>query len=191
MRTDMDDEDLFLHTLSDIEEKLGCGDEYSMLRASALLRQLLLDGSALLHRVNRKYRIRVTFGVCGRARAEARIAQNVNFYSALGAIHVSGSQSHTREEVGLDAFLGAKVLKLRDQVLTVRDLISHSANVLGGVHRAEPKDGDEKARELSEWARLEGDASIRINTLQMRSLIMVVLDALKPLHDRVVQCKSA
>ncbi len=181
----MNDNDLFLATLTDLETQLEIGNEYSILKATALLRQLLIDGAnSLVGRVNRFYRLKILFPVCGRKRAEMRFAQSVEFYAALGAIHTSGSQGDTRELVTLDTFLKTKILKEKDVLLTVYNLIEHSANVLGGVHRGEPK--TDKQKILSKWAKLDDGSTISINTSQLAPLIMVVLDGLQELRRAIL-----
>jgi hypothetical protein len=45
------EDELFSNILTDLEELANKGDDYSMLRAAALLRQLLLDSPALIHKV--------------------------------------------------------------------------------------------------------------------------------------------
>ena len=61
---EMDPDQLFLKTLSDLERRTGSeASEYDVLRSSALLRQLLLDGSPLVHQVNRHRRLTLVFRV--------------------------------------------------------------------------------------------------------------------------------
>jgi hypothetical protein len=50
----MDETTLYLRTLEDLQRLVALGADYSMLRASAMLRQLFLDGSSsLVHQANR------------------------------------------------------------------------------------------------------------------------------------------
>ena len=61
---EMDPDQLFLKTLSDLERRTGSeASEYDVLRSSALLRQLLLDGGPLVHQVNRHRRLTLVFRV--------------------------------------------------------------------------------------------------------------------------------
>ena len=179
-RSTMESDQLFLATLQDLRRLVSHGDDYSMLRASALLRQLLLNGSALVHIVNRGPRLKLRFPVCGRAYTAMVIKDGAVFYSALGGIHSSGPMERTCEMISLDQFLATIVLKLGDQILTVHHLIDIAANVLGGVHKGEPEDAMAKA--LAEFSRVVSIAGQTITSAQMRPVILVVLDALQPLE---------
>ncbi len=60
----MNDEALFIRTLNDLHKSINSDDEYEVLRASALIRQLFLDGSnSLFDRVNRTHRTKLLFEI--------------------------------------------------------------------------------------------------------------------------------
>lgn len=183
----MNDEEFFLNTLVDLREKFHREDSYSTIKAAGLLRQLLLDDSPLIHLVNRKYNLKILFTVCGRKRAERQFKRVNVFYSALSMIHLSGSQGHTAEKVVLDTFLSMKVIKNKDQELTVRDVLTQVAYADGGSHRGKLKITNEKAPALSDLSRVENGSTSSINWEQMRPIIMIVLDALAPLEKKVRQ----
>jgi hypothetical protein len=52
-------DELFLNTLKDLRAKANSNDRYQLIKASGLLRLLLLDG--LVDRVNSKHRIKLKF----------------------------------------------------------------------------------------------------------------------------------
>lgn len=54
---------LFEEILLDLQPHLNSDDAYELIKSSKVLRQLLLDGDALLHLVNRKLRAKPTFSV--------------------------------------------------------------------------------------------------------------------------------
>ena len=66
------------------------------------------------------------------------------FYTALGGLHKDGPMQQC-EQLTWDQFLATKVLKLGLEILTIANLITISANVLGGVHKGDPQDAKEKA----------------------------------------------
>jgi hypothetical protein len=179
----MDASDLFLESLAELERYVAIGDDYAMLRAAALLRQLLIDESPLVHQVNQQYRLKLRFHVCGRRYAEVVLQMGPVFYSALGGIHRSGPMSHQVEEVSLDQFLAAKVLKLGDHILTVRDLISISANVLGGVHKGEAR--TEKEQAVESFNRQVIAFGHPISAAQMKPVVLVALDGMAPLAKAI------
>jgi hypothetical protein len=159
----MDETTLYLSTLEDLQRLVALGDDYSMLRASAMLRQLFLDSSPLVHQVNRQHRVKLRFPVCGRGYTAVVLEDAPTFYSALGGIHSSGPMSHSVEQLNLDQFLATPVLKLGPQVLSVRDLISISANVLGGVHKGKPTTPEDRA--LAEFGRVVSGVNPLLRTV--------------------------
>jgi hypothetical protein len=56
-------ENLFLGTISDIEQKLSDGTTYNLIRGSGLIRHLFLDANSLANQVNRKYKLRLQFSI--------------------------------------------------------------------------------------------------------------------------------
>src|SRR5262245_20723045 len=57
----MTPEQLFVRAYDDLDEKSGSKDEYILLRAAAVLRQLLLEEHPLVHKVNRSERLQLKF----------------------------------------------------------------------------------------------------------------------------------
>jgi len=137
-----DDERLFLDTLRDIDAKAIARDRYSLIRASGLLRQLLLDG--FVHRINRGHRARIEF-------------TTINFTTSLpGAptrhwrnLDPSPFPGASVKTCNLDQFLAAPCLRWEGVQATVRDLISACANAKGGVHLGRAR--TEKEQRLLDW----------------------------------------
>jgi len=179
----MNSDQLLVATLSELKRYVEVGDDYTMLRAAALLRQLLMDESPLVHQVNRAHRLKLRFLVCGRRYAEVVLADGPIFYSALAGIHRSGTTGHQAEMLPLGEFLAAKVLKLGPCTLTIADLISISANVLGGVHKGPPNTQKEQA--LEQFNQVVTAFGHPISAAQMKPVVLVVLDALEPLANAV------
>jgi hypothetical protein len=179
----MDPAALYLATIDDLERLANAGDAYSMLRASAMLRQLLLDTHPLVHVVNRKLRVKFSFTVCGRAFTRAVLKMNPDLFCALDGIHAASSgMPNTAENLKLQEFLAEPILKVGSQLLTVRDLIEVSANALGGVH-FDPKRADTEA-----LAVFSAQVKVREQSLdaaQMRPLVLAVLDGLAPVTQAV------
>ena len=134
-----------------------------------------MDASPLMHQVNRAHRLKVTFPVCGRRYAEMVLADNPTLYLALSGIHRSGSPEPP-EMLSLDHFLAFKVLKLGPNVFTVGDLISISANVLGGVHKGTPRTEEEQA--LQGFNQVVKAFGLPISAAQMMPIVLVALDGL-------------
>ena len=56
-------ESLYLSTIEDIREKLSRNNRYHIIKASGLLRHLLLDTTPLIYQINRKYQVKILFSI--------------------------------------------------------------------------------------------------------------------------------
>jgi hypothetical protein len=178
----VNDDELFLRTLQDLHSRVESGDEYSLVRATALLRQLLLDDTRLVDRVNQTHRLRLRFEVCGRPYAEVVLQLSPAFYSRLGGIHKSGPFPHQMEALSRDDFLKTTVLFLDARRITIGDLITYAANVAGGVHTGNPRTDEQKV--LANFREvIMVDHPVQI--AQLAAVIKIVLDALEPLRQAV------
>ncbi len=140
-----EDERFFLNTLRDIEQKLVAYDRYALIRASGLIRQLLLEG--LVHRANRTHRVPLTFTTIdfttGPPGAPKEHWLDLDPDPFPGAATVTCS---------LDQFLAAPCLTWGGVSATVRDVISVCANAKGGVHLGIAR--TEREQSLLDWDQI-------------------------------------
>lgn len=174
-----DEENFFLNTLQDIDLKTFAGDRYSLIRASGLLRQLLLD--ELLHVVNRSHKLSIKF--C-----------TTNFHNRLPSdIEISGHWQNLDPsyfpcsntlQCSLDEFLGAPCIVFQGHEATVKDIIKACANAKGGVHLG-------KARISAEQVVLDWDQAINFigeepSLMAIKGICRVVLAGLKDLALKIM-----
>jgi hypothetical protein len=117
-------------------------DEYAMLRASAILRSLLLDDDPLLHQVNRARRLKLFFIVRhNNALMELIFARPPQVWMAQDALSPR-LMPGPGEDLALKIkdFFAYRALYVDGQDVTIKDLILHVANVEGGVHAGKPRD---------------------------------------------------
>jgi len=179
----------FLRTLDDLRRAAESSDDYVLVRASGLLRQLILDGkSTLLHKVNRERREKSSFSVVDFA--SNRLATEITLdhpitYLHGDALHESGAMPNMqRRAVKLDEFLAMPVGIYNGEPFTIRMTIERCANVLGGVHiGTEAAASDPEVERMRQLRITIG--GMRPLVLQLRSIIKVVLDAVAPLEQRV------
>ena len=172
-------ERFFLNTLTEIEDKLQERSAYSVIRASALLRQLILDERPLVNEVSRTYGKKLRFETLDYT-IEPPVKPDVH-WTNLDPGFFPGAKTIT---VDLRTLLAAPCLTTHGRVATVKDLIKACANAKGGVHLGPPKPGGEET--ILAWdrsARLLGtEPSLRA----LAGICRVVLRGLKPLVDEIV-----
>jgi len=132
-------QELFLSTVIDLDQRLVAGDRYSLVRASGLLRQLLLDEMPLVHVVNREYRVALAFRTLDFSQPPP--VEPEAHWRVLDPEPFPGAQTQT---CSLKQFLAAPCLTWRGSCASVTDLIRACANAKGGVHLGRTKVADEQ-----------------------------------------------
>lgn len=181
----MDRDQLFLQTLEDLRKKTDSeAIDYEMLMSAALLRKLLINGSPLLHEVNRHRREKIRFLVSPEDAYTRMVLEDAPvFWGKYEAISPRLGQSRAGEEVDLDGFLATRVMLVRSVNVSVQDVIRHVSHLEGAVHAGHPKD-DRDALLHAVNAELQvGGVGAVVRTL--RGIAAVVLDGLEPLAARI------
>lgn len=159
------DEYLFVEVTKELESRLINGKKYDYIKACAIIRQLLIDGSnSIAVRVAKKYGFRLEFNV------------------TIGGVN---------QMLNLDAFLGSQSFNTRTNGLgvnnlTIRQVVLTYSNVLGGVHMGKPLPKNPEQVEL-----LNTDQIIKVNEREasietVKVISVIVLNALYPLVDLIV-----
>jgi len=176
-------EKLFLNTLDDIREKLSRGDEYSIIKASALLRHLLLDGNvSLLHLANKNHGIKPQF-VVNDYLSKPPIKLLLHWMS----LDPSSMRTKVLHTINLDTFLKAECLTFKEHDFTVKDIIKGCANYEGGVHSGKPRQDKHKEKneaflDLTEIFKIGGVPS---STAHLVGISRIILTALAPLEEKI------
>ena len=148
----LDHRRLFLATLDDVRRRATePNDEFETLQLSVGLRKLLLDSPRLADLVNRPHRLKLSFQYVRAPRAPMDRGDGPTML-----VHVDGldalDSGEAVIEVGRDRFLSEPMILQRDGWhFTIRDVISHCANVAGGVHTGPAK--GERLERLDEAVR--------------------------------------
>ncbi len=174
----MNDDELFLRTLQDLSQKVNLGNEYDWLRASALVRQLLIDGHPLVERVNRVYGLKLRFGVPD---VSGAVDEHTMVFMAgdtlLSVLPI--------RMVNRDGFLAAPLIYIRGRWFTTAEIVGTVANALGGVHRGDPSTGSqEELTALNAAIQVLGGGAA---TAQIRGIGHMTIRGLKPLAKVVAK----
>jgi len=119
----MNEELLFVRTLDDLHGSINSNDEYEVLRASALIRQLFLDGSnSLVDRVNRKYRHKLEFEVVEQTPPNIP-GLSFNIWGAVDGIDPRAMPLHLpRAKKKRDGFFAMIVAVIEGHEYSIREL---------------------------------------------------------------------
>jgi hypothetical protein len=166
-------------TLDDLTSRIQRGaSEYDLLRAAALLRELLLDEFPLVAQVNRPPKTQLRFQLRVKAPDPGH-----EFEIWLG-IDPDASVDVPVREVDLKELLGVPLVFLPQSRISIRQVITLAANVRGGVHRGRPKDPAHQAFEEFRVKVRHGDMPLEL--LLVVEIAKVVLAGLKPLMAAVL-----
>lgn len=179
---------LFCRTVEDINRAIETPDSYEVLRASALLRQLLIDGNRLVDIVNREARKKIQFEIAdswNTPYTKMVLEHGASFLAVLDGLSPERMiLKAPLKRLNRDQFLSHRVVFTQGAFVTVRDIIDHCSNVIGGVHIGAPR--TESQKQLSDLQGIEvGGASISIR--QLLPILLVVRKALEPLSEDVCQ----
>jgi hypothetical protein len=187
----MNEEILFVRTLDDLHRSINSNDEYEVLRASALIRQLFLDGSnSLVDRVNRKFRHKLKV----RHKLEFEVVEQTppnipglsfNIWAVVDGIDPRAMPPRfLRVKKRRDDFFGMIVAIIEGHEYSIRELVQFVANVMGGVH-AGPLH-DDKEKNLARLKELYVFSNVNLALLFIRAVGRIILESLKSLQYEVL-----
>ena len=180
-------EELFIHTLDDLEDRVrGPLPEYRVLGIAGLLRKLLIDDSPLVDQVNRHQRQRLTFVVSDSRQYEELVkSMGAPFMTAEDGIDPEGAPpGFGRLELNRSQFLKHRAMLTQNEEISVADLIQHGANVAGAVHLSNPRKPTHM--EISKWADQFSPGGYPAGTRSLQAIGRVVLRTLEPLRAAVM-----
>jgi len=179
---------LLVHTIDEIGEVIRAPTNYSILRSSALLRQLLVDGNRLVDVVNREPKLKISYIISDTwdtPFAKLVLEDGPIFYATLDGLSPETVLIKApTKELSRDTFLSHRVVLAHGKYITVRDIIDHCANVMGGVHYGTPRGEPQVSLSNLESINVGGS---QVGIRQLVSILRVVYAALKPLSDAVRQ----
>src|SRR5262245_1266821 len=176
----MDAASLLLARCKQIETAMASSNEIALLDLSAHLRQLLIDESSPLYKVNRERRLKLKF-VVGDFRQQPD-SHTLILSLEDGVDPGSRPPGSPQKEVSLGGFLEHTIVYLRGQPLSVGDVTKFAANVAGGVHQAIPSDRQKLIHDYSSQVSIGGlPGAIR----QLQAIARVALKGLRPLIEAV------
>lgn len=173
-------EQLFINTVQDLRSKIRVNKEYHIIRACGLCRHLLLDGHPLLHQVNKKYKLPITFHI--KDYTNTPISNDYKGSGGRTILPLGESK-----KVLLDEFLQTKIHYYGKNEFTVREFILTAAHFYGGVHSGKPDTKQEFLSRLNKFYHKETNISF----WHMNAICKVVLKSMRPLEIHINKNISA
>jgi hypothetical protein len=186
----VDINNLFLHTLRDLEQRSTASDEYEVLMAAALLRKLLLDGKPLMHQVNRSFNLKLRFRIGSVSPLEQQIyAMSPTFWAIEDALDPESPLVYEPYDATLDQFLARQIMCFEGHWMTVKHVILQVANIEGAVHRSDAQPGRQKALRAAEEFYSRDHLSGVVS--QVRLIGRITVRSLSLLRDVVIMSDAA
>ncbi len=170
----MNHSQLFERLLLDLQRLINSDDKYDLIESSRVIRQLLLDGDALLHLVNREIRASVQFNI---RKNKHHFDFNPNIYP----------NEYTDDIItyNLQCFLSHPLGLSDGKPVTVREIIKYVATALGGVHFKKEDSKGEYAH-ISKIHNSRGEHVKSDVLLALKYIGAITCDALIPIRDRIL-----
>lgn len=181
----MNDKELFVRTIEDLHRSINSNDEYEVLRASALIRQLFFDGSkSLVDKVNRQHKHKFEFEVIEHTPPNIS-GLNFNIWAVIDGIDPRVTPLHLpRVKKNRDSFFGMTVAIIDGHEYSIKDLVRFVANVMGGVHLGHIE--NEKHANLDRLKELYIFSDVNLALLFIRSIGRIILESLKSLQYEIL-----
>ncbi|EKD86313.1 MAG: hypothetical protein ACD_37C00360G0001 [uncultured bacterium] len=176
----MDRNTLFVKTLEDIENRMKSKDGYEILLISGLLRKLLLDGTPLIHQVNKDRKLKIRFNVNDRMPPTGD--PSLIFWAMEDGFDPDTSVPHLSKpiETDLDEMLKKQIMIINGESITVQDLIKFLSNVSGAVHAGKAK--NKKELVLEGVQKTLGIGGLPAGIRSILSISRVTIKGLEPLR---------
>ncbi len=167
---------IFLNTLDELRyrNRINHYSEYDLLRSSALIRQLFLDGGkSLTDLVNKSYGVKLKFRVIAAVNDE----REGNFlYQNIYPINDKYIELKQQD------FLKITIIKVNNYEYSILETIKHACHVLGGVHLGKATDKKEELfKDMGGIINLENISKF----LAIQCICRIIIDTLTELEIEI------
>jgi hypothetical protein len=181
----------FVYDIDSLRQIASNPTEQNLLNSTVFLRRILTDSAGpSLHKVAKGRDFIPRFRVVDLPKPDA-VPHGGQLHSfQIQNPDPSENPALPTKEIGLDDFLGLFLGRTEGVDYTVKQIINYVANVGGGVHHGEPKNKD-NAKQIHHTAAevqihfYHGEQHYPYPVWLTRSIINIVLEALRPLYERL------
>jgi hypothetical protein len=181
----------FVNTLDELRQKCNTDSNYNYIKASGILRQILIDENPLLDLVNKEYRKKILFEVIKPSPPIPKQSKGpdgtVWTDIGMGMSFMSPSNDKSRNEMlTKEQFLKRRVITFGHQDISVLEIIKLSANKIGGVHIDTKQPNNIKdLNVLIGNSAMNFKGGITGGAYQVNEISIIVLKALNELEELV------
>lgn len=194
---------LFLHTIQDLESKLNKPTEYSLIKASGLLRLLIAEdkpgvprpGSSLGLQIANEVNVNLDFKTSQSIDQQSKIGNAAGDFMGLDSLLFFRRYPREIENViEIDDFLNWPVATTEQGISTVYHMIKTLAEVSGGIHSGEPKTLKLEKNRVADLSKVyaspnANNESNLISIQFIEKISLIVLQAFKPVVSAVLSQK--
>lgn len=163
---------MYSGTIRDLESKVAAGDYYSLVKASGLLRSLMLDSNNLMDLANRDLRIKPRFEIV--AIEPLPLQPDLAWFNIDP---VTSKGTHTRL-VDRQEFLKCTPLWAHSQSYSIKDIIRACAHAKGGIHIGEVSGNEKGVLDIDKIANHSGT---ELSLVCIGGIVDVALRGLSPI----------
>ncbi|CAN7432565.1 hypothetical protein [Brucella pseudogrignonensis] len=153
----------------------------TLLDAAASLRKLLMDAKPLVHRINRKHQIQLSFPVDNRSDKiwDAMPVKPVYMSSGTGFL------PERSQRVSLDNFLRSELIRVSEGKITIGEYIKFIANNKGAIHFDENIKSDKLNSASAIGSTFLIGSAIPLPLYHMKNISRAAVIGLTPLYETV------
>jgi hypothetical protein len=168
-------EQLFIRTLNEIKSRMH-GDVYELIRCCGLLRHLLIDSPNLYSLCNKTAKIKPIFTMpSSYDRNHFKPPKGNAIVEYISIIHTAKMFVH----LDINKFLAFPILRIKDTIYSIYDIIDYAAHILGGVHsKSEKTEHHKNLSSLDELVLMSPTPDFEL----IQDICKVTLKAFEPLE---------
>lgn len=180
---------LLLRRLDELHRLINSSDGYDVLKASATIRQLFLDGGkSLVDKVNKSYKRKYKFKVVDHPIPNIPNVPKPEFWCVVDSIDPRRAPfKFNYVTKNRDDFFSTILGIVHGKEYTISDVIKYVANVMGGVHSGKAMTVADKA--LEHLAQIYLLPDLNVPLLHIRAVGRIVLETLRGTKEDILDMK--
>jgi hypothetical protein len=172
-------EQLYLKTIDDLNNRISSNDPFDILSASGIIRELFLDDQPLVDLANEQYKSNFTFDVCLSSPDPPGFPAPVVFSIQEGLDPDTSESGKLTFKLAREQFLKVVLMVVGGRTYSIKDVVLSGATIMGAVHSGSAKSEKEKVlKAVNDQMPIGGYAS---SLRQLQAIGRVIIKALTPL----------